>query len=204
VDFVSFVLDDIQETWNGVLPQVGGAYEDTRLVLFRDAIQSTCGFAQAATGPFYCPGDRKFYIDLSFYDDLRTRFGAPGDFAQAYVLAHEIGHHVQTLLGIEGRVRELQQSQPRMRNQYSVAMELQADCLAGVWGNRAARRGLLDAGDVEGSGRLMGGRELYSWRYSAAASPDWRGDVTVPATRLSTKQAWIRNGPDEASTHSYT
>ena len=149
VDFMSSVLDDIQGEWQALLPQVGADYRDTQLVLFRDAIQSACGFAQSATGPFYCPGDRKVYVDLSFYDDLRIRFGAPGDFAQAYVLAHEIGHHIQTLLGIEGQVRELQLSRPRMQNQYSVAMELQADCLAGVWGYTAQRRGLLEPGDIE-------------------------------------------------------
>ncbi|MCJ7627235.1 MAG: zinc metallopeptidase [Longimicrobiales bacterium] len=149
VDFMSSVLDDIQEQWHALLPQVEADYQDTQLVLFRDAIQSACGFAQSATGPFYCPGDRKVYIDLSFYDELRTRFGAPGDFAQAYVLAHEIGHHIQTLLGIEGQVRQLQRSQPRRQNEYSVAMELQADCLAGVWGNTAGQRGLLEAGDIE-------------------------------------------------------
>jgi predicted metalloprotease len=149
VDFVSFVLDDVQGAWAGLLPQLGSEYEDAQLVLFRDAIQSACGFAQSATGPFYCPGDRKVYIDLAFYDDLRTRFGAPGDFAQAYVLAHEIGHHLQTLLGIERQVRQLQGSSPGLRNQYSVAMELQADCLAGVWGNTAARKGLLEPGDIE-------------------------------------------------------
>lgn len=149
VDFVSFVLDDIQEEWQVLLPRAGGTYQNTQLVLFRDAIQSACGFAQAASGPFYCPGDRKVYIDLSFYDDLRTRFGAPGDFAQAYVLAHEIGHHIQTILGIERRVRELQQSNSQMRNVYSVAMELQADCLAGVWGSTAGRDGLLSPGDIE-------------------------------------------------------
>ncbi len=147
--FMNDVLIDIQETWAGLLPQVGSQYQDTQLVLFREAIQSACGFAQSATGPFYCPGDRKVYIDLSFYDDLRTRFGAPGDFAQAYVLAHEIGHHIQNLLGIERQVRELQQSNPRMRNEYSVAMELQADCLAGVWGNSAGQRNVLSPGDIQ-------------------------------------------------------
>jgi len=149
VDFMNWALDDIQSAWNTLLPQAGSPYEDTQLVLFREAIQSACGFAQSATGPFYCPGDRKVYIDLSFYDDLRARFGAPGDFAQAYVLAHEIGHHIQTLLGIERQVRELQQSQPRMRSEYSVAMELQADCLAGVWGFTVDRKGVLEAGDIE-------------------------------------------------------
>jgi predicted metalloprotease len=149
VEFMHDALDDIQKSWAGLLPQVGSQYQDTQLVLFREAIQSACGFAQSATGPFYCPGDRKVYIDLSFYDDLKTRFGAPGDFAQAYVLAHEIGHHIQNLLGIERQVRELQQSNPRMRNEYSVAMELQADCLAGVWGNSAGQRNVLSPGDIQ-------------------------------------------------------
>ncbi len=149
VDFVSAVLDSVQVAWVDLLPQVGRDYQAAKLVLFRNSVDSACGFAQSATGPFYCPADQKVYIDLSFYDDLRTRFGAPGDFAQAYVLAHEIGHHVQTLLGIERRVRELQQAQPRMRSQYSVAMELQADCFAGVWGNTAAQKGMLERGDIE-------------------------------------------------------
>lgn len=149
VDFMSAMLIDIQDTWTALLPQVGGTYQDSQLVLFRGGVESACGWGQTATGPFYCPGDRKVYIDLSFYDDLRTRFGAPGDFAQAYVLAHEIGHHIQTLLGIEGQVREQQRSNPRQRNEYSVAMELQADCLAGVWGHAAAQKNMLEPGDVE-------------------------------------------------------
>lgn len=149
VGFVSEVLDHAQLTWAELLPRIGAQYRDAKLVLFRNAIDSACGFAQSATGPFYCPGDQRVYIDLSFYDELRTRFGAPGDFAQAYVLSHEIGHHVQTLLGIERQVRELQRSQPRMRNAYSVAMELQADCLAGVWASQASRDGWLEPGDIE-------------------------------------------------------
>lgn len=174
VDFVSFVLDTIQGTWTNLLPRVGVSYQDTQLVLFRDAIESACGFAQAATGPFYCPGDRKVYIDLSFYDDLRTRFGAPGDFAQAYVLAHEIGHHIQTLLGIEGQVRRLQQSQPGIRNEYSVAMELQADCLAGVWGYNAGEGGLLTPGDIEEGLRAAGaiGDDRIQRQTTGRVTPD--------------------------------
>ena len=149
VEFMHFLLDDIQEEWHQLLPRAGANYQDAQLILFRDATPSACGMGQAAMGPFYCPGDRQVYIDLSFYTELARRFGAPGDFAQAYVLAHEIGHHVQTLLGIERQVRELQRSQPAMRNEYSVAMELQADCLAGVWGYSAAQEGLLEPGDVE-------------------------------------------------------
>jgi len=146
VQFVSFVLDDDQETWDQLLP---GRYEHAKLVLFRDAIQSACGFAESATGPFYCPADRKVYIDLGFYSELKSRFGAPGEFAQAYVLAHEIGHHVQNLLGIEPRVRSLQRARPLLTNELSVKMELQADCYAGIWGYSTGQRNLLERGDAE-------------------------------------------------------
>jgi uncharacterized protein len=149
VQFVSFVLDDAQSTWETIFRQHGQPYEHAKLVLFRDAIQSACGFAQAATGPFYCPGDEKVYIDLGFYDELRQRFGAPGDFAQAYVLTHELGHHVQRLLGTEAKVREAQQQRPDQANALSVALELQADCYAGIWGHETAQRQILEAGDVE-------------------------------------------------------
>jgi uncharacterized protein len=147
--FVGFVLDDVQATWDSLLPAEGGTpYQHAHLVLFRDAIESACGFAQAASGPFYCPGDHKVYVDLGFYQELKERFGAPGDFAQAYVLAHEIGHHVQLLVGTEARVRNLQGSRPAEANQLSVRFELQADCYAGVWGHSASRRGELETGDV--------------------------------------------------------
>lgn len=146
VQFVSFVLDDAQKVWGNLLQ---GQYQETRLVLFRDAIQSACGFAESASGPFYCPGDQKVYIDLSFFDELHQRFGAAGDFAQAYVLAHEIGHHVQNVLGIERQVRQLQGSRPDQANALSVRMELQADCFAGIWGHTTARRDILEQGDVE-------------------------------------------------------
>jgi predicted metalloprotease len=163
VEFVSFVLDDAQATWARLLPQ----YERARLVLFRDATPSACGLGQSATGPFYCPADHKVYIDLGFYADLRRRFGAPGDFAQAYVLAHEIGHHVQSVVGTDREVRRLQQSRPDQANPLSVRLELQADCYAGIWGHTAAQRGHLEVGDVEeglaaaaaiGDDRLTGGR----------------------------------------------
>jgi predicted metalloprotease len=144
--FVSFVLDDSQETWTRIL---GGRYERARLVLFRDAVESACGLAESATGPFYCPGDRQVYIDLGFFDELRQRFGAGGDFAEAYVIAHEIGHHVQTVLGTEPEVRRLQRANPARQNELSVRLELQADCYAGIWGYSTARRDILEAGDVE-------------------------------------------------------
>jgi predicted metalloprotease len=148
VQFVSFVLDTIQSTWTRELPRATGTqYHDATLVLFRNAVQSACGTAQSAMGPFYCPLDEKVYIDLGFYDDLRARFGAPGDFAQAYVLAHELGHHVQHILGIDQQVRQAQQSSPGEGNALSVRLELQADCLAGVWGHYA--QNMLEAGDIE-------------------------------------------------------
>jgi len=149
VEFVSFVLDDAQSTWDRLFRDRGQTYQHAKLVLFRDAIQSACGFAEAATGPFYCPGDQRVYIDLGFYDELQQRFGAPGDFAQAYVLAHELGHHVQRLLGTEARVRETQERRPDQANELSVRLELQADCYAGVWGHETAQRQILEAGDVD-------------------------------------------------------
>ncbi len=149
VSQVSEVLDLNQDMWQQLLPRHGSQYRPAKLVLFRDVVQSACGFAQSATGPFYCPGDEKVYIDLGFYDELARRFGAPGDFAQAYVLAHEVGHHVQTVLGISKQVRQRQSRNPRQANQLSVAMELQADCLAGVWARSAAEQGRLDPGDIE-------------------------------------------------------
>jgi predicted metalloprotease len=146
VQFVSFVLDDTQATWHKIL---GPRYQDAKLVVFRDAVRSGCGAAGAETGPFYCPADQKVYLDLSFFDELAKRFGAPGDFAQAYVIAHEVGHHVQTLLGVSSKVRQLQQRNPGAANQLSVGMELQADCFAGVWGHSAAQRDKLEPGDAE-------------------------------------------------------
>ena len=149
VDMVDAVVDDAQETWKRLLR---GRYEETRAVLFRDAIDSACGFAQSATGPFYCPADRKMYLDLGFFSELHRRLGAPGDFAQAYVLAHELGHHIQTITGVDNQVRQRQATSPGERNALSVRMELQADCFAGVWGyhaNRGDGRVQLEEGDIE-------------------------------------------------------
>lgn len=146
VDMVDAVARDTQSVW---AQKLGGRYEETKVVLFRDSIQSACGYAGAATGPFYCPGDHKVYLDLGFFDELDRRFGAPGDFAQAYVLAHEIGHHVQTLLGTEGQMRQMQRSNPGSANAMSVRLELQADCYAGVWGHEASQSGRAVAGGVE-------------------------------------------------------
>lgn len=149
VRFVSFVLDTAQATWSEALPAAGVAWRDARLVLFRDQVSSACGSASAAMGPFYCPGDEKVYIDLAFFDELAQRFGAPGEFARAYVIAHELGHHVQGLLGLEAQMRQAQRARPGDTNALSVAFELQADCLAGVWGYAAAREGILESGDLE-------------------------------------------------------
>ena len=149
VQFVSFVLDDAQNTWQQLFARRGEQYQDARLVLFRDAVDSQCGMGQAAMGPFYCPPDQRVYIDLSFFDELKQRFGAQGDFAQAYVIAHEIGHHVQNLLGIERQVRAQQQRNPGAANELSVRMELQADCFAGIWGHSTGQREVLERGDVE-------------------------------------------------------
>jgi predicted metalloprotease len=150
VQFVSFVLDDTQKTWEQILPdQAGKQYRHAKLVLFRNYTQSGCGGAESATGPFYCPQDEKVYIDLGFYDELKQRFGAPGEFAQAYVLAHEIGHHIQKIVGTEARVQQMNRGNRRMDNAVSVKVELQADCYAGVWAHSTQQRNLLEAGDVQ-------------------------------------------------------
>jgi predicted metalloprotease len=150
-DFVAVVLADTEDTWHELFRSAGKSYREPNLVLFTDAVESACGFARSAVGPFYCPADQKVYLDLAFFDDLQRRHQAPGDFAQAYVIAHEIGHHVQTLLGISDKVRALEKrSDQKTANQLSVRQELQADCLAGVWAFHAdAARQILEQGDVE-------------------------------------------------------
>jgi len=149
VEFVTFVLNDTQSTWEKELPSEEGVqYHHAKLVLFRESIDSACGMAQSASGPFYCPDDEKVYLDLSFFDELKQRFGAPGEFAEAYVIAHEVGHHVQKLLGIEGKVRAERERNPGSANELSVRLELQADCFAGVWGHTTDQRHLLDPGEV--------------------------------------------------------
>jgi predicted metalloprotease len=149
--FVSVVLADTEDTWNELFRQLDGRYSEPTLVIYSGMTRSACGLGQAAMGPFYCPEDQKLYVDLSFYDELRSRYGAPGDFAQAYVIAHEVGHHVQNLLGISDQVQAAQQRVGKAAaNELSVRLELQADCFAGVWANRADRsRDILEAGDAE-------------------------------------------------------
>jgi predicted metalloprotease len=149
-EFVSVVLADTEETWGRIFADAGRQYREPVLVLFEDAVRSACGGASSASGPFYCPADQKVYLDLSFFRELDQRFGAPGDFAQAYVVAHEVGHHVQNLLGINRQVSSAQQGTSQAgANALSVQLELQADCLAGVWGHHANRKNLLDAGDID-------------------------------------------------------
>ena len=147
--FATFVLDDAQGFWRQQFQAAGKPYQRAKLVLFRDQVQSGCGLASSATGPFYCPLDQKVYIDLGFFQELNRRFNAPGDFAQAYVLAHEIGHHVQQQLGIEQQVRQQSQQNPGDANALSVRLELQADCLAGVWARSTYDRGILESGDLQ-------------------------------------------------------
>jgi predicted metalloprotease len=147
--FVAFAFDDAQAYWQKEITSEGRPYRKTVLVLFSEATPTGCGVADSAVGPFYCPADEKVYIDLGFYQELRARFGASGDFAQAYVLAHEVGHHIQNVLGIEQRVRSAQRSDPESRNALSVRTELQADCFAGVWARSTQRRDLLEEGDIE-------------------------------------------------------
>jgi predicted metalloprotease len=197
VMFISFVLDDTQKTWTELLPeQTGKAYRHAKLVLFRDATRSGCGEAEAATGPFYCPGDEKVYIDLDFYDELKRRFGAPGQFAQAYVLAHELGHHVQKILGIERKVRQMQQGNSREQNPLSVKMELQADCFAGIWAHTTQQRGLLEEGDIQsalGAAAAVGDDRLQKMA---------TGHVTPDSFTHGTSQqrmTWFRKGFDNGT-----
>ena len=195
-DFMLFVLNDSQATWARLLPEQGGRYRDARLVLFRDAVDSACGFAEAATGPFYCPGDEKVYLDLGFYDELHRRFGASGDFAEAYVIAHEIGHHVQNVLGIERQVRARQQEREDLANDLSVRLELQADCFAGVWGASAAKNGHLDTGDVDEG--LAAAAAIGDDRLQKMAG---RGVSPESFTHGSSEQrvAWFRRGLESGS-----
>jgi predicted metalloprotease len=149
VDFVSFVLDDVQAMWDQNFTEADMSYEPAKLVLFRDAVDTGCGAAGSEVGPFYCSLDQTVYLDLGFFDELHNRFGAPGDFAQAYVIAHEIAHHVQNQTGISAQVRQRASEDPDVANELSVRQELQADCLAGVWGQSTYERNLLESGDLE-------------------------------------------------------
>ena len=198
--FVNFVVDDVQQTWDQLLPKVDGQqYRHAKLALFRDAVNTGCGQAPAEVGPFYCPVDQKVYLDLSFFDELAQRFGAPGDFAQAYVIAHELGHHVQHLLGIEQRVREMQESRPGAANQLSVALELQADCFAGVWGNSTSQRKLLEQGDIEEG--LGAASSVGDDRLQAQATGSIRPDKFTHGSSAQRSQ-WFRRGLESGDPNS--
>jgi uncharacterized protein len=181
-EFTKFVSKDAQDVWTQIFSNASRQYPRAPVVTFTSGTQTGCGPASAATGPFYCPADNKVYLDLSFFQELSRRFGAPGDFAAAYVIAHEIGHHVQTVLGIEGNVRRQQQNDPQNANLYLVRLELQADCFAGVWAHSTYQRGLLEEGDIEeglgaaaavGDDRL-GARSPEQWTHgSAALRTEW-------------------------------
>jgi predicted metalloprotease len=193
VQFVSFVLDDVQNTWAKTLRQYNVQYQPAKLVLFRNSTQSGCGGAQSAMGPFYCPLDQKVYIDLGFYDELKQRFGASGDFAQAYVLAHELGHHVQHLDGVDQQVRQMQESNPGSANALSVRMELQADCYAGIWAHSTNERQILSEGDVQEA--MNAASAVGDDRIQAAT----RGSVNVDSfTHGSAAQRaqWFKRGFD--------
>ena len=193
VDFVTFVLNDAQKTWAATLSDQGVQYRHAKLVLFRNSIDSACGMAQSASGPFYCPTDEKVYIDLAFYSELKQRFGAPGEFAEAYVLAHEMGHHVQKLLGIERKVVEAEKANPRQANLYSQKLELQADCFAGIWGHSTEQRSLLEAGDVESAIRAAAavGDDRLQKMETGHVSPD---SFTHGSSAERTR--WFRTGFD--------
>jgi uncharacterized protein len=199
VQFVSFVTDDVQQTWEGAFERAGSSYRPAKMVLFRDGTISGCGTAQSAMGPFYCPTDEKVYLDLGFFNELDRRFGAPGDFAQAYVIAHELGHHVQHLLGVDTRVRDAQRGNPDIANPLSVRLELQADCYAGVWAHSAAERGKLEAGDIdEGLGAASAVGDDRIQRKTT-------GSVNVDSfTHGSAKQRydWFRRGYDSGNSKS--
>ena len=205
-DMISVVIADTEDVWHELFGRMGRRYEEPTLVLFTGATRSACGLGQAAMGPFYCPADKKAYIDLSFYDDMRNRYRAPGDFAQAYVIAHEIGHHVQNLLGISSEVRRRQRALGKSdANQLSVRLELQADCLAGVWANRADRaRGILESGDVEEA--LNAASAIGDDRLQKQS----RGTVVPESFTHGTsaqRQGWFRTGlgsgnPDDCDTFS--
>ena len=187
-EFTKFVSKDTQDLWTKVFQESDRQYERAPVVTFTTATVSGCGTASSQTGPFYCPADHKVYLDLSFFEALSQRFGAPGDFAVAYVIAHEIGHHVQSILGIEADVRRKQQEDPSNANLYLVRLELQADCLAGVWGHSTYERGLLESGDIEEG--LAAAAAVGDDRLGARSPEQW----THGSSEL--RVEWFRKGFD--------
>jgi predicted metalloprotease len=198
---VSFVLDDAQKTWTQIFAAHGRTYRHARLVLYRNATYSGCGTARESTGPFYCPADEKVYIDLSFWNDLKRFGGDTGDFAQAYVIAHELGHHVQKLLGIEMRMRGLVQQDPDERNRLSVDLELQADCLAGVWAHSTQQRNIVHANDIAGALRAaaaVGDDHLQRMSGRAVSPETWTHGSSAQ------REEWFRRGLDGGKVGSCT
>ncbi|MBR9990497.1 MAG: neutral zinc metallopeptidase [Gemmatimonadetes bacterium] len=203
-DFISVVLADTEDVWNTIFAERGETYREPQLVLFENAVQSACGFAQSAVGPFYCPADQQLYLDLSFFRELSERFGAPGDFARAYVVAHEVGHHVQTLLGISDEVRAAQaRSSQTESNAIQVRMELQADCLAGVWAHHAQRqRQVLEPGDIDealGAAAAIGDDRLQRETQGRVVPDSFTHGTSAQRVQ------WFRNGfesgdPDRCDT----
>jgi predicted metalloprotease len=183
----------VQSTWTTSFRASGKSYPHAKLALFTDTVRSGCGFAEAAMGPFYCPEDQKVYIDLGFYRELKSRFGAPGEFAQAYVIAHEIGHHVQHQLGIDQKVAQLQQRDRSRANDLSIRLELQADCLAGVWGHSTQQRNILDPGDLEqglGAAAAVGDDRIQKQATGGTHPETWTHGSSSQRVR------WFRTGFD--------
>jgi predicted metalloprotease len=194
VHFVSFVLDDVQTSWEGQFAKLGTPYRHAKLVLFTDTTQTGCGFGEAATGPFYCPEDERVYIDLGFFQELRDKLGARGQFAQAYVIAHEIGHHVQKLLGISQRVDGMRRTQGATGA--SVRLELQADCFAGIWAHSTQQRDLLETGDIEsaiGAAAAVGDDRLQRQATGTVTPDSWTHGSSEERMR------WFRRGYDTGS-----
>ena len=192
--FVAFVLDDAQDTWTKVFATQKEPYRKAKLVLFSDRVDTGCGSADAGVGPFYCPADERVYLDLSFFEELSRRFGAPGDFAQAYVVAHEIGHHVQKVLGTSDEVHRLQEQQPANANKASVALELQADCYAGVWAHATSERKLLEGGDIDEAlkaAAAVGDDTLQKAAHSTVRPETWTHGSAAERAR------WFKRGFDE-------
>src|SRR5258706_3480504 len=193
VEFVSFVLDDAQSTWSELFRQRGRVYRNAKMVLFTDSTPTGCGYADAATGPFYCPSDARVYIDLGFYRELSGKLGARGDFAQAYVIAHEIGHHVQNLLEISDRVHQARGSEQKGATGLSVRLELQADCFAGIWGHSTSRRSLLEQGDLDealGAAAAIGDDRLQRQSRGTVNPEKWTHGSSEQRSR------WFRRGFD--------
>lgn len=201
VDFVSVVLANTEDTWATLFQQMGQQYEKPKLVLFRNSVASACGFAQSAMGPFYCPADNKLYIDLSFYQDMKNKLGAPGDFAQAYVIAHEVGHHVQNLLGVAAKVSQLQRGQDQATaNRLSVLQELQADCFAGIWGHYANKDfRMIEDGDLEEA--LNAAAAIGDDKLQQRANGHIRPESFTHGTSKQ-RMEWFKRGMDTGSVES--